>query len=290
MIARDLIRFDTTNHGEGRSNGEREAAEYVEAKLRALGLEPQLFEPEPRRTNVVARVPGRNPDKPALVRARPPRRRARRRPQLERRPVRGRDPRRHAVGPRRRRHEGHGRDDARRARRHPARRGPARARARDRVLRRRGGRRRPRRELARRPPSRAVRRGDRGDQRGRRLLDHGRRAARLPAADGGEVPALGAPASPAASPRTARGSSATTRSRSSPRRSRASAAREWPIRLTDTTRELLGEIAGVLGVDPEQVSPDELALATGSASGFITATLRTTIEPDPARRPATSTT
>ena len=54
---------------------------------------------------------------------------------------------------------------------------------------------------------------------------------------------------------------------------------EWPIRLTDTTRELLGEIAGVLGVDPEQVSPDELALATGSASGFITATLRTTTNP-----------
>ncbi|HKH08477.1 MAG TPA: peptidase dimerization domain-containing protein, partial [Agromyces sp.] len=54
---------------------------------------------------------------------------------------------------------------------------------------------------------------------------------------------------------------------------------EWPIRLTDTTRELLGEIAGVLGVDPEQVSPDELALATGSASGFITATLRTTSNP-----------
>ncbi len=54
---------------------------------------------------------------------------------------------------------------------------------------------------------------------------------------------------------------------------------EWPIRLTDTTRELLGEIAGVLGVDPERVSPDELALATGSASGFITATLRTTSNP-----------
>jgi acetylornithine deacetylase/succinyl-diaminopimelate desuccinylase-like protein len=54
---------------------------------------------------------------------------------------------------------------------------------------------------------------------------------------------------------------------------------EWPLRLTGTTRELLSEIAGVLGVDPEQVSPDELALATGSASGFITATLRTTSNP-----------
>jgi len=54
---------------------------------------------------------------------------------------------------------------------------------------------------------------------------------------------------------------------------------EWPLHLTDTTRELLGSIAGALGVDPEQVSPDELALATGSASGFITATLRTTTNP-----------
>ena len=55
--------------------------------------------------------------------------------------------------------------------------------------------------------------------------------------------------------------------------------REWPLRLTDTTRELLAAIAGALGVDPARVSPDELALATGSASGFITATLRTTSNP-----------
>jgi len=55
--------------------------------------------------------------------------------------------------------------------------------------------------------------------------------------------------------------------------------REWPVRLTDTTEELLGEIARVLGVDPQQTSPDELALAAGSASGFITATLRTTTNP-----------
>ena len=54
---------------------------------------------------------------------------------------------------------------------------------------------------------------------------------------------------------------------------------EWPLHLTDTTRELLAAIAGTLGVDPEQVAPDELALATGSASGFITATLRTTTNP-----------
>ncbi|MBD3940878.1 M20/M25/M40 family metallo-hydrolase [Microbacterium sp. NEAU-LLC] len=66
-LARDLIRFDTTNHGGGRSAGEREAAEYVGAYLERLGLTPEFYEPIPRRTNVMARVPGRDRDKPALV-------------------------------------------------------------------------------------------------------------------------------------------------------------------------------------------------------------------------------
>ena len=66
-IARDLIRFDTTNHGGGRSAGEREAAEYVGAYLESLGLVPEYYEPIPRRTNVAARVPGKDPSKPALV-------------------------------------------------------------------------------------------------------------------------------------------------------------------------------------------------------------------------------
>ncbi|GAA3946022.1 M20/M25/M40 family metallo-hydrolase [Microbacterium soli] len=66
-IARDLIRIDTSNHGGGRSEGEREAAEYVGAHLESLGLEPEYYEPLPRRTNVMARVPGRDPRRPALV-------------------------------------------------------------------------------------------------------------------------------------------------------------------------------------------------------------------------------
>ena len=66
-IARDLIRFETVNWGEGRSNGETEAAEYVAAKLETLGVTPKLFDAAPRRTSVVARVPGRDPDRPALV-------------------------------------------------------------------------------------------------------------------------------------------------------------------------------------------------------------------------------
>ena len=66
-IASDLIRFDTSNYGGGNAKGEREAAEYVGAFLTGLGLEVEYYEPIPRRTNVMARVPGRDRTKPALV-------------------------------------------------------------------------------------------------------------------------------------------------------------------------------------------------------------------------------
>lgn len=67
QLAADLIRIDTTNFGGGEARGEREAAEYVGAFMETLGLSPEYYEPLPRRTNVMARVPGRNRDKPALV-------------------------------------------------------------------------------------------------------------------------------------------------------------------------------------------------------------------------------
>ena len=66
-IARDLIRFDTTNYGEGRSNGETDAAEYLGALLVELGLSPEYVDAAPGRTSVVARVAGADPNKPALV-------------------------------------------------------------------------------------------------------------------------------------------------------------------------------------------------------------------------------
>ena len=66
-VARDLIRFDTTNWGGGQARGEREAAEYVAEYLRQLGLTPEIYEPIERRTNVGVRIPGANRDKPALV-------------------------------------------------------------------------------------------------------------------------------------------------------------------------------------------------------------------------------
>jgi len=66
-VARDLIRIDTSNFGGGDAKGEREAAEYVGAYLESLGLHPEYYEPIARRTNVMARVPGRDSSKPALV-------------------------------------------------------------------------------------------------------------------------------------------------------------------------------------------------------------------------------
>lgn len=66
-VARDLIRIDTSNFGGGKAAGEREAAEYVGAYLEGLGLKTHYYEAAPRRTNVMARVSGRDSSKPALV-------------------------------------------------------------------------------------------------------------------------------------------------------------------------------------------------------------------------------
>ncbi len=66
-VARDLIRFDTSNRGEGDANPESEAAGYVVDYLRDLGLDPITIESAPGRTSVVARIPGSDPSLPALV-------------------------------------------------------------------------------------------------------------------------------------------------------------------------------------------------------------------------------
>ncbi|MBK1783051.1 M20/M25/M40 family metallo-hydrolase [Prauserella cavernicola] len=62
-----LIRFDTTNRGNGDSEGEREAAEFVAGVLEGAGVEARILESAPRRANVVARVPGEDPSLPALL-------------------------------------------------------------------------------------------------------------------------------------------------------------------------------------------------------------------------------
>jgi acetylornithine deacetylase/succinyl-diaminopimelate desuccinylase-like protein len=66
-IARDLIRFDTSNWGNGVANSETEAAHYVGDYLESIGLTPTYIDSEPGRTSVVTRVAGRNPELPALV-------------------------------------------------------------------------------------------------------------------------------------------------------------------------------------------------------------------------------
>src|SRR5689334_6210965 len=66
-ICRDLLRFDTTNYGDGSGPGERLAAEYIAGVLADAGLEPEIIEPTPGRTNVVAVWPGANPDRPRLL-------------------------------------------------------------------------------------------------------------------------------------------------------------------------------------------------------------------------------
>ena len=66
-IAQRLIQFDTTNYGEGDSKGETEAADYLGGLLEGMGLRPQFFESAPRRTSVVAHVEGEDRNKPALI-------------------------------------------------------------------------------------------------------------------------------------------------------------------------------------------------------------------------------
>src|SRR5919107_5567148 len=66
-LLRDLIRCESVNDGTGRGKGEREAAEYVAAKLSEVGLEPQVLESAANRTSVVARVEGEDPSRDALL-------------------------------------------------------------------------------------------------------------------------------------------------------------------------------------------------------------------------------
>ncbi|HML51834.1 MAG TPA: M20/M25/M40 family metallo-hydrolase [Propionicimonas sp.] len=53
-LCQDLIRFDTSNYGPDGAKGEREAAEYIAAKLDEVGITCEVFESESRRTTLVA--------------------------------------------------------------------------------------------------------------------------------------------------------------------------------------------------------------------------------------------
>lgn len=67
-ICRDLLRIDTTNTGDlATSAGERVAAEYVAERLAEVGVDAELHESAPGRANLVARIPGSDPARPALL-------------------------------------------------------------------------------------------------------------------------------------------------------------------------------------------------------------------------------
>ncbi len=64
----ELIRIDTTNTGEtATSAGERKAAEWVAAKLDEVGIASQIFESEPGRSTLVARLEGTDSSRPPLL-------------------------------------------------------------------------------------------------------------------------------------------------------------------------------------------------------------------------------
>ena len=277
-IARDLIRFDTTNFGGGKSNGETDAAEYVSAYLQNLGLEPELFESEPGRVSVVARVEGADRSKPALV-------------------VHGHtdvvpaQPDNWSVDP----YEGvikdgllWGRgavdmknmdammltalDDILSSGRQPAR---------DLVVAffadEENGGVYGSHYLVREHPElfagateaisevggySVTLNGSRAYllQTGEKALIWIKLVARGTAAHGSQMMRDNAVTKLAAAVATI-------------------GTREWPIRLTETTDELITALARILNIDPQTVGPDEVALATGSTSRFIQASLRTTTNP-----------
>ena len=277
-IARDLIRFDTTNYGEGRSNGETDAAEYVAANLRALGLAPQLFDSEPGRTSVIARVRGRDSRRGALV-------------------VHGHldvvpaDPEAWSVDP----FEGVIKDGLLWGR------GAVDMKNMDAMILAGlqdilGSGQQPARDLVvaffadeeaggvlgshylvdKHPELFAGATEAISEVGGYSITLGGQRAYLLQTGEKALIwIKLVARGEAAHGSRLIQANAVTRLAEAVARVGR----REWPIRLTDTTSALLAELARVLGVDPQRVGPDELALATGTASGFIQASLRTTTNP-----------
>ena len=64
-LTRGLIRLDTTNRGS--TGTETLAAELLRDHLAAAGVEAELVAREPSRANLVARIPGTDPDAPSLA-------------------------------------------------------------------------------------------------------------------------------------------------------------------------------------------------------------------------------
>jgi acetylornithine deacetylase/succinyl-diaminopimelate desuccinylase-like protein len=277
-IARDLIRFDTTNYGEGRSNGETDAAEYVAAHLTALGLDAQMFESEPGRVSVVARVEGEDASKPALV-------------------VHGHtdvvpaQPDNWSVDP----FGGVIKDGLLWGR------GAVDMKNMDAMMLTAlgdilGSGRRPARDLViaffadeeaggvlgshylvdTHPELFAGATEAISEVGGYSITFNGQRAYLLQTGEKALLwIKLVARGQAAHGSRLIHDNAVTKLAEAVAKVGRL----EWPIRLTETTSALLAELARILGVDPQKAGPDELVLQTGTAAGFIQATLRTTSNP-----------
>ena len=273
----DLIRFDTTNWGLGRSKGEREAAEYLEARLRAMGLEVTMFESEPRRTSLVTRIPGRDRTKPALV-------------------VHGHtdvvpaDPRDWSVDP----FSGEIRDGCIWGRGavdmknmdamiltaleqlHAAGEAPAR----DLVVaffadEEDGGKLGSQYAVREHPELFAGATDAISEVGGYSITVGGRRAYLVQT---GEKAMIWMRLR--AKRRAGHGSKLVPASENAiavlARAIVALGEHQWPMRLTDTTRDMIAGLCALTGSEPAEVSPDELALKCGSAAAWLTASLRTT--------------
>jgi len=277
-VARDLIRMDTTNWGEGRSNGEVEAAHYLEARLQALGLEPQLFESEPGRVSLVARVEGRDRDAGALV-------------------LHGHtdvvpaDPANWTVDP----FAGEVRDgllwgrgavdmkdmDAMIVTALEDVIGSGRQPARDIVIayfadEEDGGKLGARWLVDRRPDLFTGATEAISEVGGYSVTLNGQRAYLFQTGEKALVwVKLVARGSASHGSRVMFDNAVTKLAEAIARIGR----REWPVRLTDTTEQLVAELARILDQDPERIGPDELVLSTGTAAGFVRGSLRTTTNP-----------
>ncbi|HWD62779.1 MAG TPA: M20/M25/M40 family metallo-hydrolase [Humibacter sp.] len=278
QIARDLIRMDTTNWGAGRSKGETDAAAYVSERLTELGLSPRTYESEPGRTSVVARVSGRDSSKPALV-------------------VHGHldvvpaDPADWTFDP----FAGEIRDGLLWGR------GAVDMKNMDAMILTALG------DILRagEAPERDLVIAFFADEEDGGLLGSHFMVDRHPEVFEGATEAIsevGGYSVDIAGKRAyllqtgekslvwirliARGRAAhgsrLVRDNAVTKLAEAVVAignHEWPIRLTDTTTQLVDELAALLGVDPVALGPDEVVLRSGTASGFIQATLRTTSNP-----------
>ena len=277
-IARDLIRFDTTNYGGGKSNGETDAAEYVSAYLTELGLSPEMFESEPGRVSVIARVEGSDRSKPALV--------------------------------------VHGHTDVVPAQPDNWSVDPFGGVIKDGMLWGRGAVDMKNMDAmmltaledilgAGKQPSRDLVIAFFADEEAGGVLGSGYLVRNHPELFAGATEAISEVGGYSVTLNgtrayllqtgekalvwvkliahgTASHGSHVMRNNAITKLAEAVATigrREWPVRLTDTTTELLGELARILEVDPQKVGPDEIALATGTTSRFIQASLRTTTNP-----------